>query len=396
MRDVVAVGVVPRPRRGVDRRIHGTVRAGDAGCRLPGHIPAQEHLERGLAVAKQVVGGAQPRGEIPPGRHVIYPLEIARGHPSPRRQVQFGDVRVEVIEPHAKIERHFSDGPLILSVESELSLLHLIDVGRREVCDRLGHRVPKRVAQIVVDKSLAHPPRLHQGEPSLESMRTRDIGHSQPLVELAELLGSPGHGGSKTRASGAVPVIPRELQDRVVVIGPARQKVANSPNHRRPTSLEQEAVGGRQVPAGLQPVVGLIQVSPGCFRRSERILYGPEAVAVAFSNVSEVQLVPLRHLPRRAQAGLPVVVLCVGRPAEIGLVEQGALELVEIIPRQIRASGEPPLAKREPQLIFLDWAPNSPAEVIQRFDLGLRAHATCAQLVRHVRILQLRVAEAGL
>ena len=235
--------------------------------------------------------------------------------------MQCGDVRIEGIEPHAKIERHFSDGPLILSVESELPLLHLIDVGRREVRHRLRDGVAKRVAHIMVDKSLADAPRLHQREPGLESMRTGDIGHSKPLVDLAELLGSPGHGGSKTRASGAVPVIPRELQDRIVVIGPAGQKVANSPNHRRPTSLEQEAVGGRQVPTGLQPVVGLIQVSPGCFRRSERILYCPETVAVAFGDVTEVELVLLRHLPRRPQAGLPVVVLCVGGPAEIGLVE---------------------------------------------------------------------------
>jgi hypothetical protein len=58
----------------------------------------------------------------------------------------------------------------------------------------------------------------------------------------------------------------------------------------------------------------------GGLGRNEPILYCPETVAIVLIQVGQVDLVFPGDLPRQAEAALTVVIVIVGRPAEIGLM----------------------------------------------------------------------------
>ena len=132
VRDVVPVGVGPRAVDLVDRCRDRVVRLWD-GERVLRDIAAERHFDRGLAVAEQVVRAAETRAPVLPVRHIRHcgegtVLDEPRG-----RNVLLGNVRVEVIEPHAVVQRQAPNRPLILRVDAHVGLDTLVIVVRRRV-----------------------------------------------------------------------------------------------------------------------------------------------------------------------------------------------------------------------------------------------------------------------
>ena len=86
----------------------------------PRHVPAERRLDRGLAVAEQVVGPAQPRVEVLAVRHVLRRREIARGHEVAGRQCEAGPSPLQVSYRRPRFSVSFLIDPLILRVEPEV------------------------------------------------------------------------------------------------------------------------------------------------------------------------------------------------------------------------------------------------------------------------------------
>ena len=106
LRNAVAVGVgSPRTRRIVDRRLQRVEQPRKADRRGL-HVAAQRRLERGLAVAEQIVGDAEARREIVEVRHVGQRVEVPRADPRAARRILRPDLVVQVIPAQAGIHRH--------------------------------------------------------------------------------------------------------------------------------------------------------------------------------------------------------------------------------------------------------------------------------------------------
>ena len=71
VRHVVAVRVAPRPRRGGDDAVHRVEHRGDPGRREALQVPVQRDLDRGSAVAEQIVSRAHPRRDVLERRAVL-------------------------------------------------------------------------------------------------------------------------------------------------------------------------------------------------------------------------------------------------------------------------------------------------------------------------------------
>src|SRR5204862_3470984 len=77
VRNVILVRIVPRSRRAVDkRRVRGSALRESRRIAITQQISTDCHLQRRLTVAEQVVGGAQPRGDLLPVRKVVHSIEL--------------------------------------------------------------------------------------------------------------------------------------------------------------------------------------------------------------------------------------------------------------------------------------------------------------------------------
>ena len=88
--------------------------------------------------------------------------------------------------------------------------------------------------------------------------------------------------------------------------------------------------------------------------------------------------------------------MVVGRPAQIRLVEHGALSLVVVIARLIERSVLLPDGTEEPQLVLLDRAAKPSSDVVVPFDRPRRRQATVAQIVVQIVGLQFGAGDLGL
>ena len=171
------------------RRARGLIRHGEvhADARVALRIPAQRHLERRLAGAKQVVGGAHPRAEIFPAGRVLDFREIARRHVRARRQVGFRDQHVIHGVPHAQVQRQPPHGPLILRVEPILRSRLIRSVWPRVDRDRHRQLVSEGIRDGLIDEpgvvvALTALAELVQIGTGLEVMCPGDVGHRDPFV----------------------------------------------------------------------------------------------------------------------------------------------------------------------------------------------------------------------
>ncbi len=381
---VVAVGVGPRARDAVHRRRHGVVGARDRGPRL-GHVAADRHLQRGPAVAEQIVRGAEARVEVLPRRHAGHRAEVARGHPPGRgrRDVVRIDVAVEVVEPRAVVEREPTDRPLILEVEAHVGP-GAIDraVRRRVLRDRRRHAVAERIVHVAlhVGDDVGHG--LLDLRAELVRVRTGDVRDREALrTAIGRALGRVGRGG-------VVPEVVRQLEDRDV------RRLDAGIEERRPVRDGQRAAGleeqlrrDRRAPVGLIESGRTEMERNACFGRAAERADGP-AEAVIRDVGEEVELVLLRRLPRDAHRFRFVPLRAVRRVREIGRVDRRALRLVpEIAGHQVLVA---PLAERreEPELVLPDRPAKRHAGVVDLQDLADRREAARAQVVVQVRRLE--------
>src|SRR5437867_12000472 len=85
------------------------------------------------------------------------------------------------------------------------------------------------------------------------------------------------------------------------------------------------------------------------------VVAAPEiAAAVLLDAVRQVHLVLRRGLPRQAERVVPLRLVGFSGPAEIRLVEQRILRLVEVVPRKAVVEAPEPVCGIEPQFVFLD------------------------------------------
>ena len=155
--NIVPVGVVPGPVRALH---DGLRRVDGEGAHLGGvgpspearHVSSKGGLHRGLPVAKQVVGGPQPRAEIRKMRHAVDPVEAERLHEPPRRPLLRGDIRVEVVEPQPEVHGQPFHRPLVLPEQTEIHADPVLGVVRsRPLHDRIRHAVQELVIELLVD-----------------------------------------------------------------------------------------------------------------------------------------------------------------------------------------------------------------------------------------------------
>src|SRR5262249_2764046 len=109
----VAVGVGPRARGAVDRRVDAVGQRRPGG-RLAGDVAAEVRARDGLAVAEEIEGRADARREIGPVGDVVDRIVLARRDERNRREVLRRHVGVVVVEADADVQRQPIDGPAIL------------------------------------------------------------------------------------------------------------------------------------------------------------------------------------------------------------------------------------------------------------------------------------------
>ena len=90
-------------------------------------------LERGPAVAEQIVGRAKPRRRVLPVRHVVdlRKVHIARRNVRSRADMLRRHVRIEVVEADAEVQRQTANRPLVLREEAHVGAHDRIERQRR-------------------------------------------------------------------------------------------------------------------------------------------------------------------------------------------------------------------------------------------------------------------------
>src|SRR5439155_26822831 len=112
----------------------------------------------------------------------------------------------------------------------------------------------------------------------------------------------------------------------------------------RTARLHQELVGHRVGVGETRHVLRVVMMFRGSLGRTELIgrtgcfQNGKHTLAARVLGVGGDYLVLLRGLPREAERGVLGVIMVVGSPAQVWLVEQGALSLVVVIASLIDGS----------------------------------------------------------
>src|SRR5581483_6251728 len=103
--DVVLIRVAPGSGGAAVRGQHRVVQVG-GGQDVLGDVAAIAELHGGLAVAEEVVGGADARVDVVPARHALHLVEVARGDERAGIEVLRGHfgVLVVVADPAAQGE----------------------------------------------------------------------------------------------------------------------------------------------------------------------------------------------------------------------------------------------------------------------------------------------------
>ena len=111
----------------------------------PRHVLAGRELERRLRVAAQVVHGAEARNHVGPHRQVRHDTIELPGRHEAADCPRGGFVDdLEIVEPHARVQREPLERPAVLCVHAHVGLEAGFDVDRRVVhVDRVGDAVAK-------------------------------------------------------------------------------------------------------------------------------------------------------------------------------------------------------------------------------------------------------------
>ena len=153
-----AVGeIVPVTGHRVDRGVDRMQGRRDVDG-LSGDVLAEVHLDRGPAVAKHVVGGADPRHDVVPARQAGNRVEIARRHERTRRQVGLLGVGIQVVVADAEVQRQLVNRPLVLREEAQCRLQPLLLEVR---CGVLHDRVRNARVDVGADGAVAAEVEVH-------------------------------------------------------------------------------------------------------------------------------------------------------------------------------------------------------------------------------------------
>ena len=118
--------VVPRPVRGEREQIRRVRRRDTDDVR----VAAERPFQRGLAVAKEIVGAAETRAEIPPMRDVLRGGNPSLRHEEPGGRDERRARHVDVVVAQSQIHRETAKRPLILRVDRGIER-GLLEVRRR-------------------------------------------------------------------------------------------------------------------------------------------------------------------------------------------------------------------------------------------------------------------------
>ena len=411
VRNVIPVRVSPRPRR-AGRLVQCRV---IQRTREVGRKPTQRRLDRGPAVAKHVVGGTQPRVQIIEIWRVPYRRKIARGHERAGRHVLFRNGPVKVVVPHAEVQRQLPDRPLILREEAEVPRATQSLEWYGPDRDRLGRRAPERVRPGAVDLvrvvgfvRFAFAV-LVEVESCLEGMRAGDVGDGEPLMVLPVMLFPVTSGMRQRQSARAVSEVCCKIRDLNSVRSDALFPSGGIVEHvRRRARLNQQPARGAIRPRDERQVVEQVIVSPHGLGSREnaavrlRFEQRPETTAIGLRLIGAHDLMLRAGLPRQSETVVPVVIVGIGRPTQIGLVQQDAPlgvgvdrrgELVVVVALLILLVDRPPVPREEPQRIAHDRTAKHARRVIRLFDRGRKAKAPVAQSAIHIVALQARAGQ---
>ena len=384
-----AAAIAPVERRVAGRVVLLVVRALE--------ILADVHLQRGLAVAEDVVRRADTRRDVVVAGHALGFRERDRPgipHRRLRRAVVLGrEPAPRPVVAHGALQREAATGPLILREERvvlrPVALLPRRDAHRRRVHPRHEEAEVRQNVPRVVGVVLRLLDVIRPAIADLQVVRARDVGRRRaPRVRVLgvveDIIDAAVHPERRERRHL------HEVGDGTRLLHPA--PVADE---GRVAGFEQELVGDRRGPGDLRddfarvPVVGVrfggesvAEHGPGhpvvAARPAAVGLVHAALVAVPLVVVVKADLVPRRQLRGQAHGG--------NRLRRRGAAEDGGIgrvvpvrgvarELVRVEPRDLRVIAEIAHVEEEPQLVALDRSANGPADVPQLDQAGGLGHA---------------------
>ena len=397
--------VIPRPVGRERKQIRGIRRRHADDVR----VPADRPLQRGLAVAKEIVGAADTRAEIPPVRDVLRGRNPSLGDEEAGRRDKRRARHVDVVVAQPEVHRQAANPrarPLILHVDRGIERGLFEMRRRREQLQRHGALViecienrPVRHEQIgavffvVARRDLSH---VHA---ALQVMRAGDVGDRELLVVLPARQRRVRRAARRRSVGRPVFQVERLFRDLdAVEVDPLAALVRLRDVIGAAGKGQENPVRHRIRPRRSEVVVRFIFVLSGRFRSDQRPALRPEqrvdAVAVVLKRSPDDDLVLLGGLQREPQAVVTVEVVAARGPAEVRLV-QHALRLCELVPvdpggillRDALAGGA-----EEPQLVSFDRTADARRRLHELLDRRKACRggveAACEQLVVDVVALK--------
>jgi hypothetical protein len=390
LRDVVAVGVAPGP--GIVLELQRVVAGRETGG-LARHVAAERRLQRGLGVAEQVVGHAEPWGDVEPAGHAGHLRERALRREAASAHGLVLDLRGEALEPRAHVQRHAIQRPGILDEHADVAVEVLVPPHRRVVdADLVGHAVAIELHQITVDVVLQHVVAERPVHAGLQGVAAR---HVRQLAGDVVRFRVDAIGGGDAAVVG----LQREHVALAGVREPAR-RVALLLHARLVADVEIFDVGGK---AGLQQQLAAERRGP--FRLAGEIdrMAGIATARgrVPFRDAADDDFVSLEL--RVAVVIRADLVLLVQLPGKANHVVHDPLvfhtgahlaRIREVAARDDRVGGDAAIAGEEPQLVPHDGPAHADVDVGDLRHAGSRAQTSVPELVGHVVGLPVAVGAA--
>ena len=314
----IPVAVGPRPRGGRRDPIDRVERRVGAGGARRLQILAEGHLDRRLPVARQIVGRADPRGDV---------LEAGSGCRRKRDRDRNELLRADllfrirarrVVEPDAALQRQPAERRLVLRIDRRRR--RVVDDEKRVAGHRqlVRHAVAEPVLQPLVVGE-AESPGVVERPPvaDLHAVGAGDVGRRCPPA-----VGPAPRPRPVLRPVGQIRDDAGLLHhaDQIAVVAVALEAaVANQ--HRAESGFEQQAVGHRRRPGDLLRALRAADRLGRRLGRGGRVAAADTRHAQVLFVPEQIELVPRRRLNRQTQADVlprPVVARLAREVALVG------------------------------------------------------------------------------
>ena len=143
---------------------------------LAANIPAERYLDRGFAVAQQVVRGTDTWVDVLEIRHIVDLSEGPRRDETARRYLLRLDPAIEVVVTKTNIQCQLAQRPLVLGEQTHFPQTQLLIERIGKLCQQNWTAIEEDVLQRLVDVRVVLVPALLLVNPQLQRVRASDVG----------------------------------------------------------------------------------------------------------------------------------------------------------------------------------------------------------------------------